>query len=60
MSEAVSRYPFRLLVLAVVTVVQYVTYGMLAYYVPYAKGFAFGVDHAPRVVFVANLGAFPR
>jgi MFS family permease len=57
LSEAVSRYPFRLLVLAVVTVVQYVTYGMLAYYVPYAKGFAFGVDHAPRVVFVANLGA---
>jgi hypothetical protein len=30
---------------------------MLAYYVPYAKGFAFGVEHAPRVVFVANLGA---
>jgi hypothetical protein len=30
---------------------------MLAYYVPYAKGFAFEVEHAPKVVFVANLGA---
>jgi MFS family permease len=57
LGEALSRYPFRLLVLAVVTVAQYVTYGMLAYYVPYSKGFAFGVEQAPRIVFIANLGA---
>jgi hypothetical protein len=57
LGEALSRYPFRLLVLAVVTVAQYVTYSMLAYYVPYSKGFAFGVEQAPRIVFIANLGA---
>mgnify|MGYP001770621769 CR=1 FL=1 len=57
LSEAFYRYPFRLLVLAVVTVAQYVTYGMLAYYVPYASGFTFGVEEAPKVIFVANLGA---
>jgi Sugar (and other) transporter. len=57
LGEAISKYPFRLLILAVVTVAQYVTYGMLAYYVPYAEGFEFGVEQAPRVVFVANLGA---
>ncbi len=57
LGEAVAKYPFRLIVLAVVTVAQYVTYGMLAYYVPYASGFIFGVEEAPRVVFTANLGA---
>ncbi|MDM7274597.1 MAG: MFS transporter [Thermoprotei archaeon] len=55
--EAFSKYPFRILVLAVVTVTQYVTYGMLAYYTPYAKGFTFGVERAPMVILVANLGA---
>jgi len=30
---------------------------MLAYYVPYSKGFAFGVEQAPKIVFIANLGA---
>ncbi len=57
LGEALSRYPFRLVVLAVVTVAQYVTYGMLAYYVPYSRGFTFGIEQAPRVVFIANLGA---
>lgn len=55
--EAFSRYRFRLSVLTVITVVQYVTYGMMAYYAPYAQGFAFGEEAAPLVVFVANLGA---
>lgn len=50
-------YPYRFAVLAVATVSQYVTYGMMAYYAPYAPGFAFGVDSAPTVIFVANLGA---
>jgi hypothetical protein len=40
-----------------VTVAQYVTYGMLAYYAPYASGFVFGINEAPKIIFVANLGA---
>lgn len=55
--RALSKYPFRIAILAIITVVQYVTYGMLAYYLPYAPGFVFGVEEAPRIVFVANLGA---
>jgi MFS family permease len=55
--EAFSRYRFRLAVLAVVTVAQYVTYGIAAYYAPYASGFAFGVESAPTIVLVANAGA---
>ena len=55
--EALPRYWFRFLVLAVVTVAQYVTYGMAAYYAPYARGFAFPEERIPLLVFVANLGA---
>lgn len=57
LSEVVSKYPFRLIILAIVTVVQYVTYGMLAYYLPYAPEFVFGVGEAARIIFIANLGA---
>jgi len=57
LAEAFAKYRFRLAVLAVITVAQYVTYGMMAYYSPYAPGFAFGVESAPLVVFTANLGA---
>jgi MFS family permease len=55
--EALTRYAVRLLVLAVVTVTQYATYDITAYYAPYAEGFAFGTEAVPIVVFVANLGA---
>ncbi|MEM0444842.1 MAG: MFS transporter [Nitrososphaerota archaeon] len=48
---------YRFTVLSAVTISQYVTYGMMAYYAPYAYGFAFGVESAPAVIFVANLGA---
>ncbi|MEM3447770.1 MAG: MFS transporter [Nitrososphaerota archaeon] len=51
------RYIFRLIILGVVTIVQYVTYSMMAYYAPYAPGFIFGVESAPLVIFIANLGA---
>ncbi len=57
LGEALRRYRFRFLVLAVITVAQYVTYDVTAYYIPYAPGFAFGVEVAPLVVFIANLGA---
>lgn len=52
-----SRYVFRLIVLGIVTIVQYVTYSMMAYYAPYAPGFVFGVESVPLVIFIANLGA---
>jgi len=48
---------YRFTILSVATISQYVTYGMLAYYAPYAPGFRFGVESAPTVIFVANLGA---
>jgi len=57
LGAALARYRLRLAILAVVTVVQYVTYNMMAYYAPYAPGFAFGPEAAPYVIFVANLGA---
>jgi MFS family permease len=65
-AEGVSRRPaarrpggpvFRFLVLAAVTVSQYVTYAMMAYYAPYASGFRFGAESAPLVIMVANSGA---
>ncbi|MEB3851614.1 MAG: sugar porter family MFS transporter [Desulfurococcales archaeon] len=57
LGEALRRYRFRLAVLAVVTVAQYATYDMAAYYLPYAPGFAFGEGAVGYVVFYANLGA---
>ncbi|MCC6013109.1 MAG: MFS transporter [Candidatus Verstraetearchaeota archaeon] len=57
LKDAFEKYPIRLIILAIVTVAQYVTYGMLAYYVPYASGFAFGINEAPKIIFIANLGA---
>ena len=57
LSEAFRNYAYRLVVLAIITVAQYVTYGMEAYYAPYASGFAFGLEVAPLVIFIANLGA---
>jgi len=56
-SIALPRYIFRLIILAIITVVQYVTYSMMAYYAPYAPDFAFGVESAPLIIFTANLGA---
>ncbi|MCS7146042.1 MAG: MFS transporter [Nitrososphaerota archaeon] len=52
-----TGYLYRFAILAVITISQYVTYGMMAYYAPYARGFVFGVESAPMVIFVANLGA---
>lgn len=54
---AIPRYVFRLIILGIVTIVQYVTYSMMAYYAPYAPGFVFGVESAPLVIFIANMGA---
>lgn len=57
LKEVFRSYKFRFGVLLTVTISQYVSYGMLAYYAPYAEGFSFGIESAPLVVFVANLGA---
>jgi len=48
---------FRFSILATVTIAQYVTYAMMAYYAPYAPGFIFGAESAPMVILVANAGA---
>jgi MFS family permease len=48
---------FRFLILSIVTISQYVTYAMMAYYAPYAPGFTFGAESAPLVILVANAGA---
>ncbi len=55
--DTFPRYAFRLAVLGIVTIVQYVTYSMMAYYAPYAPGFAFGIESAPIIIFIANMGA---
>jgi MFS family permease len=55
--EALSRYKFRLAVLATITIAQYATYDMAAYYLPYAPGFAFGEKAVGYVVLIANIGA---
>lgn len=55
--EALTRFSFRFIVLAVVTVAQYATYDLTAYYIPYAPGFKLGEEAVPYVVFSANLGA---
>ncbi len=57
LAEALRKYWFRFAILAVITIVQYVTYDVTAYYLPYAPGFVFGVTIVPTLVFVANLGA---
>lgn len=57
LGEALSRYAFRLAVLAVTVIAQYITYSMAAYYLPYASGFAFGEGAEAYVVLIANIGA---
>ncbi len=57
LGEALTRYLFRFAVLAIVTVAQYATYDLTAYYLPYAPGFRFGEEAVAYVVFYANLGA---
>ncbi len=57
LARVLRVYWFRVLVLATVTVAQYVTYDVTAYYIPYAPDFAFGAEAAPLVIFTANLGA---
>ncbi len=55
--EALSNYRFRLAVLATITIAQYITYDLGAYYLPYAKGFVFGEQAVSYVVLIANIGA---
>ena len=57
LGTALSKYRFRFFILAIVTVSQYVTYNIAAYYLPYAPGFAFTLSIVPLLIFIANLGA---
>ncbi|MFN3803811.1 MAG: MFS transporter [Pyrobaculum sp.] len=57
LKEALRRHLFRLAVLLMVTSTQLATYNIAAYYSPYAEGFPLGVETAPVIVAVANLGA---
>ncbi len=58
LTEALSRYFFRFLVLAVVTLTVYITYDVTAFYIPYAPGFSFGEGVVGYVILYANLGSF--
>jgi len=55
--DAMRIYSFRLVVLILITGSQYVTYNIISYYLPYASGFAYGIDIAPLNIAIANLGA---
>jgi len=57
LGTALSKYCFRFVILAIVTVSQYVTYNIAAYYLPYAPGFVFTLSIVPLLIFIANLGA---
>jgi len=57
LGTALSKYRFRFLILATVTISQYITYNITAYYLPYAPGFAFALSIVPLLIFIANLGA---
>ena len=57
LSEALERYLFRFIVLVIITLAQYITYDITAYYIPYAPGFAFGEKVVSYVVLYANIGA---
>ena len=57
LGTALSKYRFRFSILAIITVSQYVTYNIAAYYLPYAPGFAFTLSIVPLLIFIANLGA---
>lgn len=57
MREVLFRYRFRLAILIIITAAQYSTYGMIAYYTPYASGFAYGIEVAPLNIAIANAGA---
>ncbi len=55
--EAIEKYFFRFLVLIIITLAQYITYDITAYYIPYAPGFVFGKKVVSYIVLYANIGA---
>ena len=56
--EALSKYFFRFIVLAIVTVSIYITYDITAFYIPYAPHFSFGEKIIGYVILYSNLGSF--
>ncbi len=56
--EALSRYLFRFIILAVVTLSIYITYEITAFYIPYAPKFSFGEKAVGYVILYSNLGSF--
>ena len=55
--SAFRKYRFRLVILLTITTAQLLTYNMVAYYAPFARGFAYGIDTTPILILTANLGA---
>jgi len=51
------KYIFRFSILVILTFTQLLTYNMVAYYMPYSRDFVYGVETAPLIIFVSNLGA---
>ncbi len=56
LAKAMRRYSFRLAILLIITASQYITYNIVAYYAPYAGGFAYS-NAVELNIAVANLGA---
>jgi len=56
LAEAMRRYSFRLTILLIITASQYITYSVIAYYAPYAAGFAYSGAVELNIA-IANLGA---
>lgn len=54
--EAMKKYSFRLAVLLIITASQLITYNAIAYYAPYAEGFAYSGAVELNIA-IANLGA---
>ncbi len=56
--EALSKYLFRFIILAIVTISIYITYDITAFYIPYAPHFSFGERIVSYVILYSNLGSF--
>ncbi len=57
-SDVLHKYLFRFIILSLITISIYITYDIIAFYIPYSPGFAFGIHALGYVIFYANMGSF--